>query len=158
MGSILKANRLARILERRRAQGQCVVFTNGCFDLMHLGHARYLTQARAQGDLLVVGINTDASVARLKGPDRPLIPQERRAELLSGLEHVDYVTFFDEPDPLQIIELLQPDVLVKGADWPPDKIIGRQAVEARGGRVFIAELTQGYSSTNMLKRIQRLEK
>ena len=119
-------------VETEHAAGRKVVFTNGCFDLLHVGHLRYLTEARQLGDMLVVGLNSDRSVRQIKGPTRPITPEEQRAEVLAGLTVVDLVTIFDQPDPLQLIELLEPDVLVKGGDWPLDRIIGRDPVEARG--------------------------
>jgi len=146
------------MLRELKKQGKSVVFTNGCFDLLHLGHARYLAGAARQGDVLVVAINTDKSVRRLKGKDRPIFPEQERAEMLAGLESVDYVTFFNESTPLQIIKRLKPDVLVKGADWAMDDIVGRKETEALGGRVVRAKLTEGYSSTSIFEKIQALPK
>jgi D-beta-D-heptose 7-phosphate kinase/D-beta-D-heptose 1-phosphate adenosyltransferase len=117
-----------------REKGKKVVFTNGCFDLLHVGHIRYLQQARRMGDLLVVAINTDDSVRKLKGPSRPVQPEQDRAEILAGLECVDYVVSFEQDTPLSVIEHLKPDVLVKGADWPAEQIVGRQEVEGSGPR------------------------
>jgi D-beta-D-heptose 7-phosphate kinase/D-beta-D-heptose 1-phosphate adenosyltransferase len=144
---------LALELEAVRKQGHKIVFTNGCFDLLHVGHLRYLAEARAKGDCLVVAINTDASVQSIKGPNRPILPQEERAEILAALEMVDYVTFFDEPTPQEIIELLQPDVLVKGADWPIDQIVGREVVWARGGQVVNIPVVEGLSTSETIARI-----
>jgi rfaE bifunctional protein nucleotidyltransferase chain/domain len=130
-----RATAVARVTEARRA-GKRVVFTNGCFDLLHVGHVRYLADARAAGDLLVVGVNADASVRRLaKGLERPLVPEASRAEVLAALAAVDLVTVFEEDTPAEIIAALLPDVLVKGADWAPDRVVGRDVVEANGGRV-----------------------
>lgn len=147
---------LKRRLESLRRQAKRIVFTNGCFDLMHPGHVRYLRAARRLGDALVVGLNTDASVRRLgKGPDRPLVPERDRAEVLAALEMVDYVTFFDEDTPLRLIEYLRPEVLVKGGDWVPEQIVGADAVRARGGRVKALPFAQGYSTTALVRRIRR---
>jgi len=133
------------------------VFTNGCFDLMHVGHVRYLEAARALGDLLVVGVNADASVRALnKGADRPIVPQDQRAEVLAALACVDYVVLFDEPDPDRLIAELQPDVLVKGGDWAPHQIIGRDTVEARGGTVTTIPLVPGVSTTSLVNKIKGL--
>ena len=133
--------------------GKRVAFTNGCFDLLHLGHVRYLDAARALGDALVVGLNTDASVRAVKGPDRPIVPQVERAEVLAALAAVDLVVLFDESDPDALIAALRPDVLVKGADWAPDQIIGREVVEARGGVVKSVPLTPGASTSGLIARI-----
>lgn len=131
------------------------MFTNGCFDLMHVGHVRYLQAARRLGDVLVVGLNTDASVRRLnKAPERPIVPEEQRAEVLAALACVDYVVPFDDPDPGPLIADLQPDVLVKGGDWPPEKIIGRETVETRGGVVKTIPLVPGVSTTALIQKIK----
>jgi D-glycero-beta-D-manno-heptose 1-phosphate adenylyltransferase len=145
-------------LTARRTEGQRVVFTNGCFDLMHVGHTRYLQAARALGDLLVVGVNTDRSVQTLnKGLDRPIVPEQRRAEVLAALASVDYVVLFDEPDPGRLIAEILPDVLVKGGDWTPDKIIGREIVEAHGGVVKTIPLVPGVSTTAIVEKIRALK-
>jgi rfaE bifunctional protein nucleotidyltransferase chain/domain len=144
---------LRHILERERAQGKTIVFTNGCFDLIHVGHIRTLFLARQQGDLLVVGINSDDSVRAIKGEGRPLVPQQQRAEVLAALEAVDYVVIFNEPDPHRLIEELRPHILVKGGDWPPDQIIGRDLVEARGGRVVCIDPVPGASTTAIIETI-----
>jgi D-beta-D-heptose 7-phosphate kinase/D-beta-D-heptose 1-phosphate adenosyltransferase len=133
--------------------GKKIVFTNGCFELLHIGHVRYLKAARAEGDLLVVGINSDRSVHRIKGPKRPVVPENERAEVLASLACVDFVTLFDEPDPLVTIRSLMPDVLVKGADWEEDAIVGRDVVKANGGRVVRIPLTQGASTTRIIERV-----
>src|SRR5512140_1104773 len=129
---ILTREEAVRFVEQLRAGGKRVVFTNGVFDLLHPGHVRYLADARRHGDALVVGVNSDRSVRAIKGPERPIFPEQERAEVLSALSSVDAVCIFDEPTPLQIISRLQPDVLVKGADWAADDIVGRDVVEARG--------------------------
>ena len=154
---ILSRNELAKILGEWRAKGSKIVFTNGCFDLMHVGHVRYLQAARALGDLLVVGVNSDASVRGLdKGADRPIVPEAQRAEVLAALGCVDYVVLFEEPDPEQLIAALQPDVLVKGGDWAIDKIVGRAIVEAGGGLVTTIPLVPGLSTTALLQRIRSI--
>jgi D-beta-D-heptose 7-phosphate kinase/D-beta-D-heptose 1-phosphate adenosyltransferase len=137
---------------RRRLAGQKVVFTNGCFDLLHVGHARLLREAAAQGDFLVVGVNSDASVRRLKGASRPINPEAARAELLSALECVDAVTVFDEDTPLALIEAIRPDVLVKGGDYRPDEVVGRREVEAAGGRLVLIPLVEGHSTYKLVFR------
>jgi D-beta-D-heptose 7-phosphate kinase/D-beta-D-heptose 1-phosphate adenosyltransferase len=146
---------LVDILAEPRAKSTRIVFTNGCFDLMHVGHVRYLQAARALGDLLVVGVNSDASVRTLdKGAGRPIVPDVQRAEVLAALACVDYVVLFDEPDPGRLIAELQPDVLVKGGDWAPDRIIGRETVEARGGTVRTIPLVPGVSTTALVEKIR----
>jgi D-beta-D-heptose 7-phosphate kinase/D-beta-D-heptose 1-phosphate adenosyltransferase len=140
-------------LDTRREKGAGIVFTNGCFDLLHIGHIRYLQEARRMGDLLVVGINTDASVRRLKGPSRPVQPEQDRAEILAALACVDYVVSFDQDTPIVLIERLKPDVLVKGADWPVDKIVGRDVVEQSGGRVATVSYVKGVSTSDLIERI-----
>ena len=140
---------------RRVALPRPLVFTNGVFDLLHPGHVRYLQQARALGDLLVVGINSDRSVRANKGPERPITPEHERAEILSALACVDAVTVFDEETPFAIIQELQPDVLVKGADWAADAIVGRDIVEARGGKVVRVPVEQGHSTTSIVQKIRR---
>jgi len=148
-----RATAVAKVTEARRA-GKRVVFTNGCFDLMHVGHVRYLAAARDAGDLLVVAINADASVQRLKGPERPLVPEAARAEVLAALAAVDWVTVFEEDTPAEVIAALLPDVLVKGADWAPDQVVGRDTVEAHGGRVQLIPVVEGFSTTALVERIR----
>lgn len=146
---------LLATIKRAHAQGQRIVFTNGCFDLMHIGHTRYLQEAKSLGDVLVVGVNSDASVRSLdKAPDRPIVPEAQRAEVLAALSCVDYVVIFSEADPGRLIASVQPDVLVKGGDWALDKIIGRDVVEARGGVVKTIPLVPGMSTTALLQRIR----
>lgn len=152
---ILTVAQLTPILERARADRKRIVFTNGCFDLMHVGHVRYLQQAKTLGDLLVVGVNSDDSVRSLnKGPDRPVVPDVQRAEVLAALECVDYVVIFSEPDPQRVIADVLPDVLVKGGDWSIDRIVGREIVEARGGIVKTIPLIPDVSTTALLRRIR----
>jgi D-beta-D-heptose 7-phosphate kinase/D-beta-D-heptose 1-phosphate adenosyltransferase len=156
---VLSQEQLVAVLAGERAQGKRIVFTNGCFDLMHIGHTRYLQAAKALGDLLVVGVNTDTSVRRLeKAPDRPIVPEAQRAEVLAALGCVDFVVLFAESDPGRLIAAIQPDTLVKGGDWPPDKIVGRDIVEARGGVVHTIPLVPGLSTTALLQRIRSTTK
>lgn len=142
------------LAERFRSRRQTVVFTNGVFDLLHPGHVRYLIGARRLGDALIVGLNSDRSVRAIKGPERPILPEAERAEILAALACVDAVVVFDEDTPYAIIARLQPDVLVKGADWAAGHIVGRDIVEARGGRVVRIPLAEGYSTTAILARIR----
>jgi D-glycero-beta-D-manno-heptose 1-phosphate adenylyltransferase len=142
------------LVRRTRADGRVVVFTNGVFDLLHPGHVRYLEQARSLGDLLIVGLNSDASVRSNKGADRPITPQAERAEILEALRAVDAVVVFDEPTPHVVIAELRPDVLVKGADWAEDAIVGRDIVEGAGGRVVRVPLAAGYSTSTLIDRIR----
>ncbi len=154
---IVTIEELLPLVTRRRAQGDRVVLTNGCFDLLHVGHIRYLQSARALGDVLVVGVNSDASAQTLKkGPGRPVIPDGHRMEVLSALSCVNYVVKFEEPDPLLLIETIQPDVLVKGGDWPVDQIVGQSSVEARGGTVISIPLVPEISTSRIIERIQKL--
>ena len=152
---VLNHQDAAAFVERERRAGKTIVFTNGVFDLLHVGHLRYLTYARALGNTLVVGVNSDASVRRLgKGDDRPVTPENERAELLAGLSCVDAVVIFNEDTPARTVEQLQPDVLVKGADWEGRDIPGRDSVERRGGRVVFAPFEAGYSTTRILDTIK----
>jgi rfaE bifunctional protein nucleotidyltransferase chain/domain len=139
---------------REKRNGRRIVFTNGCFDLLHPGHIGSLEQARALGDALVVGLNSDASVRQLKGAGRPVLPERERAEILAALECVDAVVIFDDLTPRETIARLLPDVLVKGGDWPSDQIVGREEVEAAGGRVVSIPVVPGYSTTAILRKIR----
>ena len=150
-----RAEAAAFVADARQC-GRRVVFTNGVFDILHPGHVRYLRQARALGDLLIVGLNSDTSVRRNKGPDRPINSELERAELLAALECVDAVVVFDEDTPAAIVDALQPDVLVKGADWAEDAIVGRDTVEARGGQVVRVPVEQGYSTSEIIRKIRAL--
>jgi len=143
------------LVQRLRAAGKVVVFTNGVFDLLHPGHVRYLQAARAEGDALIVGVNSDRSVRANKGPDRPITPEHERAELIAALAAVDAAVVFDDETPHALIAALQPDVLVKGADWAADQIVGRDIVEARGGRVVRATIEPGYSTTALIAKIRQ---
>ena len=151
--ALLPASLLAERLAPIRRAGKRIVFTNGCFDLLHPGHLHTLTQAKALGDVLVVAINSDASVKRLKGDQRPILNQEERAVMLSALAVVDYVTMFAEDTPLEVIHLLLPDVLVKGGDWGADAVVGRDVVEANGGKVVLIPYQAGFSTTDIIERI-----
>jgi rfaE bifunctional protein nucleotidyltransferase chain/domain len=153
LSKIKSCGELATLLRGLRAGGKVVVFTNGCFDLLHAGHVRYLAAARREGDLLVVGLNSDRSVQDIKGDARPILPETERAEVLAGLTAVDYVVLFDEADPLRLITALAPDVLVKGGDWPEEAIIGAQVVRARGGRVVRIPVVEGASTSAIITRI-----
>jgi len=145
---------LAGELRRRKTVGNKIVMTNGCFDLIHVGHVRTLQAARALGDALVVAVNTDASIRGLeKAPGRPIVPEGERAEVLSALACVDYVVLFDEPDPRRVVRMLEPDVLVKGGDWSPDTILGREEVEARGGRVVALPDIPGVRTSRIIERV-----
>ena len=156
MAKILDRQELIREHERLRGEGRSLVFTNGCFDLLHPGHVRYLAEARALGDALVVALNSDRSVRVLKGEGRPILNEQERAEVIASLEAVDYVIVFDEETPRELIAELLPEVLVKGGDWPLDQIAGRHEVEAAGGRVLSLPYVEGSSSTDIIERIKRL--
>ena len=143
------------LVSRHRSESRRIVFTNGVFDLLHPGHVRYLRAARREGDVLIVGINSDRSVRENKGPSRPIMPQQERAEVLEALQCVDAVVVFDEETPARIISHLQPDVLVKGADWAADAIVGRETVEARGGRVVRVPVEAGWSTSAIIERARR---
>ena len=140
-----------------KRNGRRVVFTNGCFDLLHPGHLETLEKARSFGDALVVGVNSDRSVRQMKGAGRPILPERERAEILAALECVDGVVIFDEPTPREIITALLPDVLVKGGDWAGDAIVGREEVEAAGGKVISIPVVAGYSTTAILQKIRKLD-
>lgn len=154
LGQVVSQDQLILHVAERKRNGQRVVFTNGCFDLLHPGHIRLLEEARARGDALIVAINSDASVQRIKGNSRPVNPENERAEILAALEAVDYVTVFDEPTPQKLIARALPDVLVKGSDWGLDEVVGRAEVEAAGGRVISIPLEPGHSTTNLIERIR----
>ena len=146
---------MIRIAGHRKA-GDRIVFTNGCFDILHVGHVRYLTSAKKEGDILVVGLNSDESVKSIKDPNRPIIHQNQRAEVVAGLGCVDYITIFDEPDPLLIIQAVKPDVLVKGSDWPEEKIVGNDFVKQSGGRVVRIPIVDEVSTSSIIRRIVSL--
>ena len=154
-GQLLDIAACAAFAAERRARGQVVVFTNGVFDLLHPGHVGYLEEARALGDVLIIGVNSDRSVRANKGPGRPVNPERERAEVLLALRAVDAVAIFDEETPHRIISAVLPDVLVKGADWGPDNIVGRDVVEGRGGRVVRLPVAEGHSTTRLIGRVRR---
>ncbi len=153
--SIIKSrNEILLIRKKLKAEGKKIVFTNGCFDLIHAGHVDYLVKAKAMGDVLILALNTDASVKRIKGNKRPILKQDERAFIVSNIKPVDYVTFFDEDTPAEIISDLIPDILVKGADWTIDKIVGREIVEANGGEVKTIRLVNDQSTSNIINIIK----
>jgi D-glycero-beta-D-manno-heptose 1-phosphate adenylyltransferase len=157
MGSkILTLKDLIITLKYLRESGKRIVFTNGCFDILHIGHVRYLAEARAKGDVLVLGLNSDASVKSIKSDSRPVVSQDQRAEVLAGLASVDYITIFDEPDPLELIQAIKPDILAKGADWEETKIIGSDAVKSYGGEVARIKLVPDISTSRIIQRILQL--
>ena len=155
MKGVLTIDQARQLVAHERSRGKIIVFTNGVFDILHPGHTRYLRDARALGDVLIVGVNSDRSVRALnKGPDRPIHSDAERCEVLSALASVDAVVIFDDDTPHEIISAVQPDILVKGADWGENAIVGRDVVEARGGKVVRVQLAEGYSTTNILSRIR----
>ena len=156
-GKILPEDELIKHLSYHRQQKEAIVFTNGCFDVLHRGHIEYLNFCKKQGDIVVLGLNSDSSVRQLKGPERPINNQHDRCAVLAALESIDYICVFDEPDPLRLIERVCPDVLVKGADWKDKGVIGREFVEARGGRVELATLVDGKSSTSTIEKMKNMK-
>lgn len=153
-GKLKAVEELVTIIQDLRRQGKVVVLTNGCFDLLHHGHVRYLDQAKTLGDVLIVAVNSDTSVRTLKGPGRPVVPQGERVEVLAALASVDYVTIFDALTPEGVIQALTPDVLVKGGDWGADQIVGRQIVEGLGGKVLSLPYVEGASTSRLLRKIR----
>lgn len=158
MNKIVTLDALQRVVEKLRKEGRTIVFTNGCFDLLHPGHVTYLSKARHMGDVLVVGLNSDRSVQEIKGRSRPILNQHERCQVMAALESVDFVTVFDEDNPLQLIKTILPNVLVKGGDWELDEIVGRTEVEAAGGRVVSLPYEPGQSTTGIIQRILELQK
>jgi D-beta-D-heptose 7-phosphate kinase/D-beta-D-heptose 1-phosphate adenosyltransferase len=153
-GKLKNVGELSEIAAQARAKGRTVVFTNGCFDLLHRGHVHMLREAKGQGDLLIVAMNSDSSVKAIKGPSRPIMPESDRVELIAAMEMVDYVVVYDEPDPYNLIAAIKPNVLAKGGDWSPDKIIGADIVEQHGGRVAVIPYLEGFSTTEIIERIK----
>jgi len=153
MNNVVTRRELTSIRERLKKEGKKVVFTNGCFDIIHKGHVEYLTKAKAIGDVLIVGVNTDASVKRLKGPQRPIVGENDRAFVLGALKAVDYVCLFDEDTPYDLIKAVVPDVLIKGGDWAIDAIVGKDVVEAAGGKVQTIDFVPDRSTTNIIHKI-----
>jgi rfaE bifunctional protein nucleotidyltransferase chain/domain len=143
-------------LNNARKSGKKVVFTNGCFDLLHIGHLRYLEQAKSYGDILVIGLNSDQSVRKLKGDSRPIIVEESRREILLALKAVDFVFLFSEDTPLELIKEIKPDVLVKGGDWKPEQIVGYNFVKSYGGQIHSLMFVEGYSTSNIIKKIKEV--
>ena len=156
MKKILTWKELKREADRLRGEGKKIAFTNGCFDILHVGHVRYLQEARRTVDILILGLNSDASVRAIKGDRRPLVPQQERAEVVAALATVDYVTVFDETTPLKLIEHLRPDCIVKGGDWQEEAVVGWDAVRSWGGKVVIVPMTEGTSTTGIVEKIGRV--
>ena len=152
---VLPLNRLLSLIRRERRRGRAIAFTNGCFDLLHSGHLDTFERIKRHADFLVVAVNSDASVRRLKGPRRPLVPARERARLVAALKPVDAVTIFSESTPLKLIRLIRPDILAKGGDWRPEDIVGRRIVESTGGKVLVTPYLKGHSTTRLLHRIRR---
>jgi rfaE bifunctional protein nucleotidyltransferase chain/domain len=153
MSKITPRNELKATVERLKREGKKVVFTNGCFDILHAGHTRYLREARKLGDALILALNSDSSVRSIKGPMRPIVPEAERAEVVASLDSVDYVTVFDELTPLELIEFIRPDVIVKGGDWAEKDIVGAETVRKWGGRVAIMPEIEGASTTNIIDKV-----
>jgi len=153
-GKLKSLEELKSIALQAKARGQKIVFTNGCFDILHRGHLHVLREAKALGDLLIVAVNSDGSVKRLKGPSRPVISEVGRSELIAALEMVDYVTLFDETDPRRLIEEIQPDILAKGGDWRRDQVVGADIVERSGGKVAVIPYLKGFSTTEIIERVR----
>jgi rfaE bifunctional protein nucleotidyltransferase chain/domain len=151
LGKVLALNAAVERVRELKREGKRVVFTNGCFDLLHPGHTRYLAEARKLGDVLLVAVNSDRSVRVLKGPGRPVFPQNERAEILAALACVDYVTIFDELTPRELVARMLPQILVKGGNWPPDQIVGREEVEAAGGKVALIPVIAGFSTSSLVE-------
>jgi len=157
-GKIKSAIELKTIIQRLKKQNKTIVFTNGCFDLLHYGHVRFLEEAKQKGDFLVVGINSDSSVKKIKGPNRPVVREEGRIRTVAALESVDYAIIFKEKTPLKLIKLLKPDILVKGADWNKNAIVGKEIVSGHGGKVESIKLIPGYSTSNLIQKIGKIPK
>jgi len=155
MNKLTRLDELTEIAKRLKKEGKKIIFTNGCFDLLHLGHIRYLKEARRLGDSLIVGLNSDNSVRSLKGKNRPLVKEKDRAEILSALEAVDYIVIFDELTPKNLIAKIIPNVLAKGGDWKKEEVVGRDTVEAHGGEVIIIPEVKGYSTSTLISKIQK---
>jgi len=159
MNNIVSREDLKGQIKRLKEKGKKIVFTNGCFDILHIGHVRYLNQAKELGDILVLALNSDSSVRSIKGPSRPVVPQDERAYIMASLDMVDYVTIFDEETPRELIEYLEPDILVKGGDWSEDSVVGRESVKKSGGKVVIvpqfnaSSTDHPASTTNIIEKI-----
>ncbi len=155
MEKILNRKTLKEKLDTLKKQGKKIAFTNGCFDILHVGHVRYLKEAKKTADILVLALNSDSSVRQIKGEKRPLVPQEERAEIIAALEFIDFVTIFDEQTPLKLIKLLKPDVLIKGGDWPEDKVVGREEIKKWGGKLTLIPEIIGKSTTSIVDKIKK---
>jgi len=153
MNKIYPREKLKEELGRLRKEGKKIIFTNGCFDILHVGHVRYLKEAKKIGDILIVAINSDSSVRAIKGDKRPLIPEDERADMVASLESVDYVTIFHEPTPLELIEYLQPHIIVKGGNWAEEEVVGRESVKKWGGMVVIVPEIMGASTSGIIEKI-----
>ena len=156
MNKILERNILKDKLEELRKKGKKIAFTNGCFDILHVGHVRYLREAKKTADVLVLALNSDSSVRSLKGKERPLVPEKERAEIIAALEFIDFVTIFPESTPLELINYLKPDILIKGGDWAEEAVVGREEIKDWGGRVTIIPEVEGKSTTNIVEKIKNL--
>ena len=156
MNKILDRNTLKNELDALGKKGKKIAFTNGCFDILHIGHVRYLREAKKTADILVLALNSDASVKKIKGEKRPLVPQNDRAEIMAALEFIDFVTIFDETTPLELINLLKPDVLIKGGDWAEDKVVGRDEIKKWGGKLTLIPEIKGKSTTSIVDKIKQL--
>lgn len=156
MDKILNRKILQEKLDDLRKEGKKIAFTNGCFDILHVGHVRYLRAAKKTADVLVLALNSDSSVQSIKGEKRPLVPQEERAEILAALEFIDFVTIFPELTPLELINYLKPDIIIKGGDWPEDKVVGRNDVKKWGGCVILIPEVEGKSTTNIVEKIKKV--
>jgi D-beta-D-heptose 7-phosphate kinase/D-beta-D-heptose 1-phosphate adenosyltransferase len=156
MNKILERNALKDKLEELRKKGKKIAFTNGCFDILHVGHVRYLRKAKKTADVLVLALNSDSSVRSIKGEKRPLMNEKERAEIIAALEFIDFVTIFPELTPLELINYLKPDILIKGGDWPEEKVVGREEIKKWGGRVAIIPEVEGKSTTNIVEKIKKL--
>jgi D-beta-D-heptose 7-phosphate kinase/D-beta-D-heptose 1-phosphate adenosyltransferase len=156
MKKILERNTLKNKLEKLRKEGKKIAFTNGCFDILHVGHVRYLREAKKTADVLVLALNSDSSVRAIKGETRPLVGEEERAEILAAFEFIDFITIFEELTPLELINYLKPDVLIKGGDWPEEKIVGGEEIKKWGGRVVIIPEVTGKSTTNIVEKIKKM--
>jgi rfaE bifunctional protein nucleotidyltransferase chain/domain len=156
MNKILDRKILQAKLDALRKEGKTIAFTNGCFDILHVGHVRYLREAKKTADVLILALNSDSSVQSIKGEKRPLIPEEERAEILAALEFIDFVTVFPELTPLELINYLKPDIIIKGGDWSEDKVVGRDDVKKWGGRVILIPEVEGKSTTNIVEKIKKV--
>ena len=153
---LIKASRLPSLLKTLKKKKKKIVFTNGCFDLVHPGHIKLFKESKKHGDILILGLNSDSSIRSLKGPERPILNQKARTEVLCRLDCIDYIVIFSQPTPLNLIKKIKPDVLVKGDDWAKDKIVGAKLVESAGGKIVRVKLKKGYSTTGLLKKLRTL--